>query len=96
MKYINILETVGKTSTVKLNKIFPHHNVWVKLEKTNPGGIIKDRIALSMIETFEKEGKINKNTIIIEPTSGNTGIGLAMVSTVKGYIDFGNAREYEH
>ncbi|WP_392420839.1 cysteine synthase A [Capnocytophaga canis] len=85
MKFNNVLETIGKTPVVKLSKIFPKHNVWIKLERSNPGGSIKDRIALAMIETAEKEGKINKNTQIIEPTSGNTGVGLAMVSAVKGY-----------
>lgn len=85
MKYTNVLETIGKTPIVRLSKIFPNHNVWIKLEKSNPGGSIKDRIALSMIETAEKEGIINKETQIIEPTSGNTGVGLAMVSAVKGY-----------
>ncbi|VDH03056.1 cysteine synthase A [Bergeyella zoohelcum] len=85
MKFNNVLETIGKTPVVKLSKIFPKHNVWIKLERSNPGGSIKDRIALAMIETAEKEGKINRNTQIIEPTSGNTGVGLAMVSAVKGY-----------
>lgn len=85
MKYTNVLETIGKTPIVRLNKIFPNHNVWIKLEKSNPGGSIKDRIALAMIETAEKEGVINQETQIIEPTSGNTGVGLAMVSAVKGY-----------
>ena len=85
MKYTNVLETIGKTPIVRLSKIFPNHNVWIKLEKSNPGGSIKDRIALAMIETAEKEGIINKETQIIEPTSGNTGVGLAMVSAVKGY-----------
>lgn len=85
MKYTNVLETIGKTPIVRLSKIFPIHNVWIKLEKSNPGGSIKDRIALAMIETAEKEGIINKETQIIEPTSGNTGVGLAMVSAVKDY-----------
>ena len=75
MKYTNVLETIGKTPIVRLSKIFPIHNVWIKLEKSNPGGSIKDRIALAMIETAEKEGIINnKETQIIEPTSGNTGV----------------------
>ena len=85
MKYANVLETIGKTPIVRLSKLFPDHNVWIKLEKFNPGGSIKDRIALAMIETAEKEGKLNKETQIIEPTSGNTGVGLAMVAAVKGY-----------
>lgn len=85
MKLNNILEAIGNTPSVRLNKIFPDHEVWMKLEKQNPGGSIKDRIALGMIEKAEKDGKINKGTLIIEPTSGNTGVGLAMVCAVKGY-----------
>lgn len=85
MKLNNILEAIGNTPAVRLNKIFPDHEVWMKLEKQNPGGSIKDRIALAMIEKAEKAGKINKDTLIIEPTSGNTGVGLAMVCAVKGY-----------
>lgn len=85
MKLNNILEAIGNTPVVRLNNIFPDHEVWMKLEKQNPGGSIKDRIALAMIEKAEKDGKINKNTVIIEPTSGNTGVGLAMVCAVKGY-----------
>lgn len=85
MKIQNILESIGNTPIVKLNKLFPNHEVWMKLERQNPGGSIKDRIALAMIEKAEKEGKINKDTVIIEPTSGNTGVGLAMVCAVKGY-----------
>lgn len=85
MKFNNVLEIIGKTPVVRLNNLFPNHQVWIKLERSNPGGSIKDRIALAMIETAEKEGRINKNTQIIEPTSGNTGVGLAMVAAVKGY-----------
>ncbi len=85
MKLNNILEAIGNTPVVKINKIFPDHEVWMKLEKQNPGGSIKDRIALAMIEKAEEEGTIDKDTIIIEPTSGNTGVGLAMVCAVKGY-----------
>lgn len=85
MKYQNILETIGNTPHVRLNKLFKSHEVWIKLEKTNPGSSIKDRIALAMIEDAEEKGLINKETIIIEPTSGNTGIGLALVAAVKGY-----------
>jgi cysteine synthase len=86
MKANNILETIGNTPHVKLNRLFPGHvTVWMKLERANPGASIKDRIALSMIEDAEKEGKLKKGSIIIEPTSGNTGIGLAMVAAVKGY-----------
>ena len=86
MKANNILETIGNTPHVRLNRLFPKNiEVWIKLERSNPGGSIKDRIALSMIEDAEKDGRIKKDTIIIEPTSGNTGVGLAMVAAVKGY-----------
>lgn len=85
MKHSNVLETIGKTPVVRLSRLFPQHNVWIKLERSNPGGSIKDRIALAMIESAEKQGLINEKTEIIEPTSGNTGVGLAMVSAVKGY-----------
>ena len=86
MKYKNILELIGNTPTIKINKLFNNKvEVWVKLEKQNPGGSIKDRIALSMIEDAEKKGILKKETVIIEPTSGNTGIGLAIVAAVKGY-----------
>lgn len=86
MKANNILETIGNTPHVRLNKIFgSNHEVWIKLEKTNPGSSIKDRIALAMIEDAEQKGLLNKNSVIIEPTSGNTGIGLALVAAVKGY-----------
>lgn len=85
MKINNILEGIGETPVVKLSKLFPNANVWMKLEKSNPGGSIKDRIALSMIEDAEKRNILTKDTEIIEPTSGNTGIGLAMVAAVKNY-----------
>ncbi len=86
MNYQNILETIGNTPHVKLNKIFGNkHDVWIKLERNNPGSSIKDRIALAMINDAEEKGLLNKNTVIIEPTSGNTGIGLALVCAVKGY-----------
>ena len=86
MKANNILETIGNTPHVKINKLFgSKHEVWVKLEKANPGGSIKDRIALSMVEDAEKKGILKKDSVIVEPTSGNTGIGLAMVAAVKGY-----------
>lgn len=86
MKYNNILESIGNTPHIKLNRLYgSEQEVWVKLEKANPGGSIKDRIALSMIEDAERKGIVNKDTIIVEPTSGNTGIGLAMVAAVKGY-----------
>ncbi|WP_419868831.1 cysteine synthase A [Chryseobacterium sp. CT-SW4] len=85
MAFQNILETIGNTPTVRVSKLFPQHDVYVKLEKNNPGGSIKDRIALAMIEDAEAKGLLNKDTQIIEPTSGNTGIGLALVAAVKGY-----------
>ena len=86
MKANNILETIGNTPHVRLNKLFgANQEVWIKLEKTNPGSSIKDRIALAMIEAAESKGLLNKDSIIIEPTSGNTGIGLALVAAVKGY-----------
>ena len=86
MKYNNILETIGDTPHVRLNKLFEADvEVWMKVERFNPGSSIKDRIGLAMIEDAEAKGLINKDTLIIEPTSGNTGIGLAMVCAVKGY-----------
>ncbi len=86
MKVDNILQTIGNTPHLKMNRLFgPDYEVWVKLEKSNPGGSIKDRIALAMIEDAESKGLLSKNSVIIEPTSGNTGIGLAMVAAVKGY-----------
>lgn len=85
MKANNILETIGNTPVVKLNRLFKNNNVWIKLERNNPGNSIKDRIALAMIEDAEKKGLLNSESIIIEPTSGNTGIGLALVAAVKGY-----------
>lgn len=86
MKAQNILQTIGNTPHVRINSLFPStHEVWVKLEKSNPGGSIKDRIALAMVQNAESEGLIKKGSVIIEPTSGNTGIGLAMVAAVKGY-----------
>lgn len=86
MKANNILETIGNTPHIKVNNLFgADHEVWVKLEKTNPGGSIKDRIALSMIEDAERKGVLKPGNIIVEPTSGNTGIGLALVAAVKKY-----------
>ncbi|MEC4004563.1 cysteine synthase A [Flavobacterium sp. SUN052] len=86
MKANNILETIGNTPVVKVNKLFgANKNVWIKLERTNPGNSIKDRIALAMIEDAEAKGLLNADSVIIEPTSGNTGIGLALVAAVKGY-----------
>jgi cysteine synthase A len=86
MKASSILETIGTTPHVKIQKLFgPSRSVWMKLERANPGGSIKDRIALAMVEDAEKTGKLAPGGTIIEPTSGNTGIGLAMVAAVKGY-----------
>ena len=86
MKANNILETIGNTPVVQLNKLYgSNKNVWIKLEKNNPGNSIKDRIALAMIEDAERKGLLNGDTVIVEPTSGNTGIGLALVAAVKGY-----------
>ena len=86
MKYNNILGTIGNTPHIRLNNLFNDKaEVWIKLEKANPGGSIKDRIALSMIEDAEVKGILRKDSIIVEPTSGNTGIGLSMIAAVKGY-----------
>jgi len=86
MRANNILETIGKTPHLRVNKLFGgDHEVWIKLERSNPGASIKDRIALSMIEAAEKKGILKPGSVIIEPTSGNTGIGLAIVAAVKGY-----------
>ncbi|MGE5419072.1 MAG: cysteine synthase A [Chloroflexota bacterium] len=86
MKYNSILETIGNTPHVRINRLFRNDiEVWIKMEKANPGASIKDRIALSMIEDAERKGILKKGSVIIEPTSGNTGIGLAMVAAVKGY-----------
>ena len=85
MKAANILETIGGTPHVRLSRLFPDHEVWVKSERSNPGGSIKDRIALAMVEDAETSGALQPGGTIVEPTSGNTGIGLAMVAAVKGY-----------
>ncbi|MBD8470902.1 MULTISPECIES: cysteine synthase A [Sphingomonas] len=85
MKASSILDTIGNTPHVRLSKLFPDSEVWVKSERSNPGGSIKDRIALAMIEAAEKAGDLKPGGTIIEPTSGNTGVGLAMVAAVKGY-----------
>jgi cysteine synthase A len=84
-KAVSILETIGNTPHVRLNRLFGDAEVWVKSERSNPGGSIKDRIALAMIEDAEATGKLKPGGTIIEPTSGNTGIGLALVAAVKGY-----------
>lgn len=86
MKANNILATIGQTPLVRLQKLFgERHQVWIKLERSNPGGSIKDRIALAMVEDAEAKGQLQPGSVIIEPTSGNTGIGLALVCAVKGY-----------
>jgi cysteine synthase A len=86
MKVNSILETIGNTPHVKINRLFDQHSsVWMKLERANPGASIKDRIALSMINDAEENGLLKPDSVIIEPTSGNTGIGLAIVAAVKGY-----------
>jgi len=86
MKYNSILETIGNTPHIRLNNLYKNDvEVWYKLEKTNPGGSIKDRIALAMIEDAEQKGLLTPQTVIVEPTSGNTGIGLALVAAVKKY-----------
>ncbi|OJW61748.1 MAG: cysteine synthase A [Sphingomonadales bacterium 63-6] len=85
MKADNVLATIGNTPHIRLSRLFPDHEVWVKSERSNPGGSIKDRIALAMVEAAEKSGDLKPGGTIVEPTSGNTGIGLAMVAAVKGY-----------
>jgi len=85
MKADNVLATIGNTPHIRLSRLFPDHEVWVKSERSNPGGSIKDRIALAMVEAAEQSGDLQPGGTIVEPTSGNTGIGLAMVAAVKGY-----------
>jgi cysteine synthase len=86
MKVNSVLELIGNTPVVKLNKVFGNdHEVWIKLERQNPGASIKDRIGLAMIEDAEQKGILKKDSVIIEPTSGNTGIALALAAAVKGY-----------
>ena len=85
MKAANILETIGNTAHIRMGKLFPDAEIWIKSERSNPGGSIKDRIALAMIEDAERSGALSPGGTIVEPTSGNTGIGLAMVAAVKGY-----------
>ncbi|OYY91354.1 MAG: cysteine synthase A [Sphingomonas sp. 28-66-16] len=85
MKANTILETIGNTPHIRMGKLFPQAEVWIKSERGNPGGSIKDRIALAMIEAAEASGALKPGGTIIEPTSGNTGVGLAMVAAVKGY-----------
>ena len=86
MKANNVLDTIGHTPHIRINRLFGNtHQVWIKSERSNPGGSIKDRIALAMVEAAEKSGALQPGGTIIEPTSGNTGVGLAMVAAVKGY-----------
>ena len=85
MKAHSVLDAIGNTPHIRLSRMFPDREVWVKSERANPGGSIKDRIALAMVEDAEQSGKLKPGGTIIEPTSGNTGIGLAMVAAVKGY-----------
>lgn len=85
MKFDSILATIGQTPHVRVSRLFPDHDVWIKSERANPGGSIKDRIGLAMIEDAERSGALLPGGTIVEPTSGNTGIGLAMVAAVKGY-----------
>lgn len=85
MKAHSILETIGNTPHIRMNRLFPNAEVWIKSERSNPGGSIKDRIGLAMIEAAEADGSLTAGGIIVEPTSGNTGIGLAMAAAVKGY-----------
>ena len=85
MRADNVLATIGQTPHIRVNRLFGGANVWIKSERSNPGGSIKDRIALSMVEDAEKRGLLKPGGTIIEPTSGNTGVGLAMVAAVKGY-----------
>jgi len=86
MKYENILEGVGNTPHLRIRHMFPGaENIWMKLERNNPGGSIKDRIALAMVDEAESRGVLKSGSTIVEPTSGNTGIGLAMVAAVRGY-----------
>ncbi|KLI63899.1 cysteine synthase A [Aurantiacibacter marinus] len=85
MKFDTVLQSIGNTPHIRLSRLFPDHEVWVKSERANPGGSIKDRIALAMVEAAEKSGELQPGGTIVEPTSGNTGIGLAMVAAVKGY-----------
>ncbi|WP_374280790.1 cysteine synthase A [Novosphingobium sp.] len=85
MKADSILATIGNTPHIRLSRLFPDHEVWIKAERANPGGSIKDRIGLAMIEAAEADGSLKPGGVIVEPTSGNTGIGLAMAAAVKGY-----------
>jgi cysteine synthase len=85
MRARTILDTIGNTPSIRVNRLFGNAEVWIKSERANPGGSIKDRIALAMVEAAERDGRLAPGGTIVEPTSGNTGIGLAMVAAVKGY-----------
>ena len=86
MKALNVLHTIGHTPHIRMNRLFgAQHEVWIKSERSNPGGSVKDRIALAMVEAAEASGALKPGGTIVEPTSGNTGVGLAMVAAVKGY-----------
>ena len=85
MKATTVLDTIGNTPHIRLQRLFPGSDVWIKSERANPGGSIKDRIALAMVEAAEASGELQPGGTIVEPTSGNTGVGLAMVAAVKGY-----------
>ena len=85
MRARTILDTIGNTPSIRVNRLFGDAEVWIKSERANPGGSIKDRIALAMVEAAERDGRLKPGGTIVEPTSGNTGIGLAMVAAVKGY-----------
>jgi threonine dehydratase len=109
MKANSILETIGNTPHIRMARLFPGAEVWIKSERSNPGGSIKDRIALAMVEAAEAQGRLKPGGVIVEPTSGNTGIALAFVCAAKGYrgrlgdgrcgqglqADAGDAREHE-
>ena len=85
MKAQSVLETIGGTPHIRLNRLFPGSEVWIKSERSNPGGSIKDRIGIAMIEAAEADGRLKPGGTIIEPTSGNTGTGLAIAARLKGY-----------
>ncbi len=86
MKFNSVIETIGNTPHIRINRLFDNRvEVWMKAERANPGGSIKDRIGLAMIEDAERRGLLRPGSLIVEPTSGNTGVGLAIVAAVKGY-----------
>src|SRR3954462_5329703 len=85
MKAATVLDTIGNTPHIRMNRLFGAAEVWIKSERANPGGSIKDRIGVAMVEDAEKNGKLKPGGTIVEPTSGNTGIGLALAAAVKGY-----------